>query len=69
MYYFLSWGETLSRAEPPAGPLKFELSFGDVTFPKISGIFGCHTRTYFSRGIFLKRIDKHNECIPGESVA
>ena len=33
-------GEALSRAEPPAGPLKFDLSFGDVTFSKISPILG-----------------------------
>ena len=33
-------GEALSRAEPPAGPLKFDLSFGDVTFSKFSPISG-----------------------------
>ena len=40
MVSFLLGGEALSRAEPPAGPLKFDLSFADVTFPKISPILG-----------------------------
>ena len=34
MVSLLLVGETLSRAEPPAGPLKFDLSFADVTFRK-----------------------------------
>ena len=38
-------GEALSRAEPPAGPPKFDLLFGDVTFSKISIIFRVVART------------------------
>ena len=30
--------------------------------------FGRHARTYSPRGIFLKRIDGHNGCIPGQVV-
>ena len=39
MYRFL-WGDALSRAEPPAGPPKFDLLVADATFPEISVIFG-----------------------------
>ena len=38
MYFFIE-SETLSRAEPPAGPPKFGFGFAGVTFPKISLIF------------------------------
>ena len=41
--------------EPPAGPLKFDFSFGDVTFPKISVIFRCHARTYPAVQLFPER--------------
>ena len=34
------WGLALSRAEPPAGPPKFDLIFADASFPEISVIFG-----------------------------
>ena len=39
MHYFVG-GEALSRAEPPAGPPKFDLLVADATFPEISVIFG-----------------------------
>ena len=38
-------GEALSRAEPPAGPLKFNVNLAHVTFSKISIIFRCDYKT------------------------
>ena len=58
-------GEALSRAEPPAGPLKFDLSFGDVTFSEISLISRCHARTYAPVQLFQKRINRHGTYISG----
>ena len=45
-------GEALSRAELPAGPLNFDLSFGDVTFSKISPIFGIMPAPILQEGFF-----------------
>ena len=58
-------GEALSRAEPPAGPPKFDLLVADGTFPEISVIFRHHARTFPPWQLFLKRIDEHNDYIPG----
>ena len=50
---FLAFGgEALSRADPPARPLKFDLSCGDVTFSKISPIFGIMSAPILQEGFF-----------------
>ena len=72
MEYHLG-GEALSRAEPPAGPPKMSKTLGEITFPKIRENskfhenldFWNHAKTYSYVQIFLKRIDRHNEYIPG----
>ena len=50
MYCFVG-GEALSRAEPPAGPPKFDLLVADATFPEISIIFGIMPETVLPREI------------------
>ena len=49
--YFLLGGGALSRAEPPAGPPKFDLIVADATFPEISIIFGITPETVLPREI------------------
>ena len=44
-------GEALSRAEPPAGPPKFDLLVADATFPEISIIFGIMPGPFLTREI------------------
>ena len=56
--------EALSRAEPPAGPPKFDVLVADATFPEISVMFRHHARTYPYWQLFLKRIDEHETYIP-----
>ena len=58
-------GEAVSRAEPPAGPPKTTKSLGEVDFPQISVMFGVMKKTYSYVQLFLKRIARHNERIPG----
>ena len=47
--YCLVGGEALSRAEPPAGPPKFDLLVADATFPEIPDIFGIMPETVLPR--------------------
>ena len=67
-------GEALSRAEPPAGPPKLTKSLGEITFPKIREISKFHEnldclesckKSMLQERFFLKRIDRHNEYVPG----
>ena len=51
-------GEALSRAEPPAGPPKFDLLVADATFPEISVIFGIMPEPVLTREI---RSDNRND--------
>ena len=50
--YCVVGGETLSRAEPPAGPPKFDLLFADATFPEILIIFGIMPGPILIEGFF-----------------
>ena len=57
MYCFVG-GEALSRAEPPAGPPKFDLLVADATLPQISVIFGIMPEPVLTREI---RSDNRND--------
>ena len=47
MYYILCGGEALSRAEPPAGPPKFDLGFADVKMAVETEIASVLEEQYF----------------------
>ena len=54
MHCFIG-GEALSRAEPLAGPPKFDLLVADATFPDISVIFGIMPGPILQEGFFPKQ--------------
>ena len=64
---------TWKGASPPAGPPKITKSLGESTFPKNPQNSKFHENLHFwnhaknlsSLRCFLKRIDRHNEYIPG----